>query len=453
MMKTTKTISKRRLVLHAVRVHCVPLSPIKIFHTMAVALEDGDDLDIEAIPSSGPNYSYRVSLRLDANVAVYAKLAKDKAASRRIENEFRITHDLLSGLPEALIVKPFFCDTLENGLTLLVTEYKPAREPWAYQFLEGDVDRQAVCDLATTIAQLHSAKGYGQNFINSKVVSSDEFIMLESKERLLTKLDDAQDHQDQTSPMGKMLQDVGREACLKIMDSAVKNFKSRECLIHNDLNVYNILTDKRSFLGYRQRDGEGRGACICDFELATVGPIGRDVGTLFGWPIAFCLWHANQGREEAAAEILAAIEYFWKQYSSALREVDGRDETSLTEVLRNVLGWSGWFLCIGICLNGEGEDSFDFLHCDGGRLMEAICNVGMRLMNWGFGGYEPDLSLEELCSSLVRTVQNEEDRLLGIDCYVPRHHRNSLFLNRRRKSCSSDTGQSSETLRRDSGIL
>jgi len=439
-----RTKTKKQLVAGAIARYCHSSSPFPILQRIASSIEGGDELVVESITAGGvTNHSYKVFLQNDRSVALYAKLAQDHASwdpskvdfpPERLENEYRLLKGLSSAALKAPVATPYFCETLGNGMALLVTEYKENREHFATQFLEGDVDDRTMSSLTDIVARLHCIEGYDPDF-NIEVYSFFDSIMEDSKNRILSMFVE----ESPANRVEELVREYGKEACIQIMDNMIKNIGACDCLIHNDLHVFNILTESRSNDGGFGIEGN---VTVVDFELASPGPIGRDVGLILGWPIACVIWHASQGREDEATKILDFVMKFYDEYESCMRRIGAKVDAFITVVFRNVMAWAGWFLCINVCVYGSYAGKFDFQEESYEEeffiVMESVGVVGLQLMRWGFGGYEPGLSLLGLHEAMVQTIQDEQDRLLGVDCYVKRWHRDSVLLYQRRSSCSSE---------------
>ena len=160
---------------------------------MGAALAAGDRLKLELLSGGNTNFSYMVSLeKTPGKNPVFAKLSMSKALGNsytsmeydlsRTENEFTIMNRFRSVLTNnngdgrsknlfrsALtnsngndnhedhvpVVTPYFCVDAGPGHCLLVSEWSPADEQWANQFIDGQVDERILEKLANTFAALH----------------------------------------------------------------------------------------------------------------------------------------------------------------------------------------------------------------------------------------------------------------------------------------------------------
>ena len=154
------------VVVETITSHVTDLSDqFEQFRTIRSALESGDELIAKVISGGCTNFSYKVSLRDDPAVALFAKLCFPYALWNpdpsvdyslvRTENEYGIMNRVSQMMDEAPVATPYLCADVQN-MKLLVTQWTShADEQWANQFIDGVVDDRPVKKLAETLALLH----------------------------------------------------------------------------------------------------------------------------------------------------------------------------------------------------------------------------------------------------------------------------------------------------------
>lgn len=110
---------------------------------------------------------------------------------------------------------------------------------------------------------------------------------------------------------------------LKIFDANYADFNKSDCLIHSDSHAFNILVEAKpdeQDLDLFAPDGT---VVICDFEMTSVGPFGRDAGLVLAWPLACMVAHALKNTESnteynANIQTRHFVEIFLKCYLSEM---------------------------------------------------------------------------------------------------------------------------------------
>jgi Choline/ethanolamine kinase len=231
----------------------------------------------------------------------------------------------------------------------------------------------------------------------------------------------------------------GAVTCAAIAHNMEENYlHDRECLCHGDAHAFNILvkpplvpdnSTKNTIVGANignvGAEEVSNDIVVIDWELCIVGPRGRDLGMLFGWPIACALWHAHQWRDLVALDILAAMDHLWTCYAQELMlQHQKHHGTSLTPddlaaIYRNGLAWCGWFLFVSLYVFGVTMEHFTYevdTEAEHEKVLESIGMVGLQLLHLGFVQETPDdaagrggrpYSLEELQSRFRSIVQLE----------------------------------------------
>eukprot|EP00985_Skeletonema_marinoi_P027320 scaffold22244_cov73-Skeletonema_marinoi.AAC.1 len=69
---------------------------------------------------------------------------------------------------------------------------------------------------------------------------------------------------------------MGTDILLKIFDANFADFNKSDCLIHSDSHAFNILVEAKPDEQDLERFAPDGTVVICDFEMTSVGPFGRD---------------------------------------------------------------------------------------------------------------------------------------------------------------------------------
>ena len=67
--------------------------------------------------------------------------------------------------------------------------------------------------------------------------------------------------------------EIGHELLRKVVDSIIANYHQRDCLIHSDSHVFNILVESKPSLEKLETFGPNGTAILCDWEMAMAGPM------------------------------------------------------------------------------------------------------------------------------------------------------------------------------------
>jgi hypothetical protein len=76
--------------------------------------------------------------------------------------------------------------------------------------------------------------------------------------------------------------------------------------------------------------------------MASVGPIGSDIGTAMSFPIACILSHALNGNLSPQQSIEAYIDSLWNQYHTLMTKA-GKTAEQMATIHRVIIRWCGWF--------------------------------------------------------------------------------------------------------------
>ena len=259
-------------------------------------------------------------------------------------------------------------------------------------------------ELAKSIAKLHCMSDFDPEF-NTNVRPC----MMTTFPSIQQTLHDLIDSQDPTSRAAQLAQTIGRQTCDRIVERNQDSYMNdRDCLLHSDLHAFNILVEKKPS-AIEQFGNEGSFA-ICDFEMSMAGPIGRDIGIFHAFPAACAIAHAINGHHDVALRLLDFLEDVWEHYAAALVSEGGKSEQFLLKTYRNVLAWAGWFLILGFYILGCQVEFFPLDQSNQDeqkQFMDSVAVLGIKLLRWGFGEFEPDLSLPELRAKFRHALEEE----------------------------------------------
>ena len=137
---------KKKVVVEAISSHCNNSSQFKDLRLIGDALECGDKLEAEVLTGGLTNFSYKVVVAGAPKLQLYAKLAFSHSACDpstsfdldRTVNEFKMMERFKVIDPDSVAI-PYLCIDVDD-MKLLVTQWSPADEQWANQFIDGTVD-------------------------------------------------------------------------------------------------------------------------------------------------------------------------------------------------------------------------------------------------------------------------------------------------------------------------
>lgn len=139
--------------------------------------------------------------------------------------------------------------------------------------------------------------------------------------------------------------EVGADTLGKAVDGIISNYHKRDCLIHSDSHVFNILVEPKPSIVALELFGLNGSMVLCDWEMAMAGPIGRDVGPALSFPIACYISHALHGLEvESIFKYIALLVHC---YLNKMGKA-GMDRKTQAALYGNIIGWTGWFQFVGV---------------------------------------------------------------------------------------------------------
>ena len=269
----------------------------------------------------------------------YALWNPDKTSHyslKRTENEWEIMNTVSKIVPDC-VVKPLGCwDVLQDGhrMKLLVTEWSSSDEQFGNQFIDGSVDLRIAPKIAQTLAALHTIKDFEPEF-NANVKPCMEN-MLEQMKVFVHEACAKENPKDRTEAY---CVDVGADVLEKVVDGIISNYHQRDCLIHSDSHVMNILVESKPSVEELELFGPNGTMVLCDWEMAMAGPQGRDAGLALAFPIACYISHALNGL--VVESIPEFITILTESYLDNVIE-PGMECNKKAALYRNIIGWGGW---------------------------------------------------------------------------------------------------------------
>lgn len=416
---------KKSTVTDNVAAHCNESSPFEDLRAIGAALKAGDKLVSKIIAGGKTNFSYKVYVEGAPEKALFAKICfsyalwnPDRSVKYdivRTENEFNVMKqfaDMMGGGDKAPIATPYLCIKVSETERMLVTQWAPADEQWANQFIDGEVDHRIIPKVAEAFATLNCATGFDPMFNNGV---RDCMLNLFPQNKI--SYADAISTPGEADSCVALMKDIGQEAWDFIVDGMTKEYMAREGLVHHDSHMFNLLVEKKPSAEELQNFGPEAILVICDWEMAFAGPIGSDPGKLQFWPICCAMCHAVQGHKTEAYDMVEAMIEFWDAYAKAMVEIGGKDETFLLKTYRSALGWAGMMVFPVAYLMGIFRDVLPLEgvpETEGSQAIAAFGVVGLKFMRWGFGDYETGLTMDELRGRFKDTLGNEIELLLGV---------------------------------------
>jgi hypothetical protein len=236
---------------------------------------DGSKLDATVLCGGFTNFSYKVFVDKHPELCVFAKLCFEFAVwnpdrnahydLQRVENEYKIMKDV-SSKTEGCVVSPLaLWDVNHEGINmkLFVTEWSKGDEQFCNQFIDGVVDPRIAPKIADTLATLNTIKVFDPDF--NELVKPCMENMFEHMKAVTIAASQIKDPSDRTETYCASL---GEDAIVKIMDAHFAKYHDRDCLIHSDSHVFNILVEAKPSIEELEDFGPDGTVVLCDWEMA-----------------------------------------------------------------------------------------------------------------------------------------------------------------------------------------
>lgn len=408
---------KLQLLIEHLKGYCNDKSEHRDLRKLGKALENGAKLTGTVISGGYTNYSYKIHLEDDKNLAVYAKVAFPFALwdpSRdahydlsRVTSEFELMKRFSKELnismesgtmkspvptPYELIDIPAAEDGAYPNMKIFVSEWvAPTDEQWGNQFIEGEVDNRVIDQCAKTLAMINLADcdgDFNQEFTECfmKIASGLAPLILGVVEQ-------------QNDKVVVYARDV---LGIEKMESIVKNWEiasqQKECLVHGDAHVFNMLVERKpNALQLTNSFGPEGDFFLCDWEMARVGSKGQDISNFLAHPVLSACFLAARGHMEKADGILCSVKQFWNTYKKSLVEGLRKKQAKSSEtinvdeyvadVFHSAIGTFGYFSYICFYLLKcfvEFMDTEGLTEAETDTVLAVVGWIGLRSMEVGY---------------------------------------------------------------------
>ena len=266
---------KRLLLIDAIAKNCAS-SPNEILQQMDHALHDSGDgskLVATVISDGYTNFSCKVKVDKHPELCVFAKLSFEYAMwnpdvhydLQRVENEYKIMQEMSSDSPGSTVL-PLACwDVKHDGqdMKLLLTKWSTCDEQFCNQFIDGVVDPRIAPKLANALAALHNIKDFDPD-LNSIVKPHIE-TMLQHMKAVARNACKSEYPNDRTEEYCAMM---GENRLMTILNENIASLGRRDCLIHGDSHVFNILVEAKPSINELEKFGPDGAVVLCDWEMA-----------------------------------------------------------------------------------------------------------------------------------------------------------------------------------------
>uniref|UniRef100_A0A7S2XJV9 Aminoglycoside phosphotransferase domain-containing protein n=1 Tax=Attheya septentrionalis TaxID=420275 RepID=A0A7S2XJV9_9STRA len=433
--------TKKKLVIDTISSFCKDSSPFEIFRNMGEALNDGSgELVVDILTGGLTNYSYKV--HMEGKGSMFAKLSFPYALwnpDRNVQYDVKraqAEYEMMSRYGElapGCVAKAYFCEAIDD-MMLLVTEWSTSDEQWSNQFIDGNVDLRIAGPFARSIAKLHCvAVGSNNDEIDPEYNTTVRPCML----TIFPLMQDTVDgffKGDVDNRVSELARVLGKETCDAIITKNEDDYSNtRDCLIHSDLHAFNILVEPKPEVSLLEHFGPTGSFAVCDWEMAMVGPIGRDIGLLYTVPIACSVTHAINGHAHISLDMLDYLDVVWEAYANELQTSGEKDEEFIRKAYQNTIAWCGWFLYIAYYTL---KCQVAFLPLENSKdvdtLVESAGVIGLQCLQWGYMPTE-DLSVVELRAKL-RALMEDEIRRTKKPASIRRRRSSMLRASGRRVS-------------------
>jgi len=436
--------------------------------------------------------------------------AAETATAEEAKEEDGTDHGVTTALSSGAAPPPPSSTTTSPQMKILVCQWAPndCTEQWANQFVDGRVDSRVVRGYARALATLNACHVRDDELHFNDSVRPCMLTIFPTYKEMLSELccrrrqlvagkeEDDDDDDEEEEKCAAYCRELGEGRLHDMVDGLQEAYMSREMLVHSDTHAFNVLCeppppsqphyepqhaanvdDPSSDDDDTVDDFSGTNGyfVICDWEMAMIGPKGRDTGIFLAWPLSCAFAHAAAGRAKQAYHLLETTIEFWSSYRDAvLAEAIGEDknktsictadatlgsstETHSNQIIhdegflrsqfRSTMGFASKYLVLAYYLfqiniqHLPFDDTDDLVPKDKikSKTMASIGYVGLRLGEYGFlpESTEPDLTLEQLRRRYSDIVESEIKELLRFHeraAEAARVGRTNHPLRRRRRS-------------------
>ena len=435
-------LAKKSLVIEIIAKKCVE-SQHEIFQKINKVIQNDNSCDLDATILSGgiTNYSYKVFVDKYPELCVFAKLSFEYALwnpdthhdLQRTTNEFNITKTMSHHKPNYVVV-PLACWNIHyknQKSTLLVTEWSHGGdEQFGNQFADGSVDPRIAPQIADCLATLHCMTNYDPNFnetVKPCMVNLLNFVKHKVEEKVSSENLQPKDRTE------AYYQEIGCDKLLKVLQANIDNFHQRDCLIHSDSHVFNILVEAKPSIEALDDFGPNGSVVLCDWEMTMAGPIGRDIGVAIAGPIGCLIGHMLNGNRESSID--KYVDTLLDCYLTKMKNDGQKTPQEMDAMFRNIVGWCGWcqfvvFYCLGVQMGAFGVESKELQN----YVRDTMGVLGLKMMHLSYDTEHVAASanLKELRSLFQRLVDGEVST--AQTDFISRQHRQQKPQQRRKSS-------------------
>jgi hypothetical protein len=265
----------KQLLIDTITKNCAS-SPHEILQKLNHAIHDSGDGSklVATVLSEGyTNFSCKVSVDKHSELCVFAKLSFEYAMwnpdvhydLQRVENEYKIMQERSSESPGSTVL-PLACwDVKHEGhdMKLLLTKWSTCDEQFCNQFIDGVVDPRIAPRLANALAALHNIKEFEPD-LNSIIKPHMEKMLHHMKDvaRNACKCEYPNDRTEEYCAI------LGENRLMTILNANITSLGKRDCLIHGDSHVFNILVEAKPSINELDKFGPDGTVVLCDWEMA-----------------------------------------------------------------------------------------------------------------------------------------------------------------------------------------
>ena len=409
---------KLQLVLKKIIPYCKEDAPQEEFRKIAKALKEGDQLSGTSLEGSS-NYSYKVYLQQSPEeVALFVKVSLSYAlwnptsfySLERLRTEYQMMKKFSNLLGEELapVAVPYLCQQLTPDIQMMVARWAPSHEPWASQFIRGNVDRRITPKLAKFVAEINLEQPADINFndgVKNPMRGLYPIVKAAFGQMIAPEVTDV-DHFVQAG------RDMGEERFSQVIDALGEHYERQEMLLHGDTHVLNVLVEPLP----TSEGGFGSKAefTMCDWEMTHYGCKGRDPGTFCAFPILVSYYWAASGNPTKAYELLDCTNEFWDHYADYMVQRGKKSPEYMREMFLMLIAWCGVYNFIA---NFVLRAQWNYMPHDkvspaaDKKVIASVALTGLRFLELGFLNTQPDYSLQELRTWFDNEVKGQIDFL------------------------------------------
>jgi len=400
-------------------------------------LEEEQELQLTILTGGLCNYSYKLHFkdndkdngRRNSNsnsnnneIALFVKLTFSTpvlfpdvdCSPERTKYEFKMMDLFAKITPDPKsAVKPYLCFDVEGdseeNMKVLVTQFSSRlEEQAAHVFVDGGtIEKAFATNIANGLAALHNTEVTEPDF-NEKI--KDFFLTLTGMNRMIFAgyLDETNKNPDRTALRAR---EIGKENLDKIIDVYCQKLMLTDCYCHGDSQAFNILVEEQLKSWVNEDESTIGDVTFIDWEFSHVGPIGRDIGTVYCFPIACLFAHAINVNKFTVKGILEFLDNVWETYAASI-DLESKD-LSMEDVYRRVMGFLGimisWYSAMGAHMNylpideGNTEDT--------AKVQESLGVLSLEVFEIGFLGAYGGETVEQLRKRFNDALQKEIDHL------------------------------------------